>query len=389
MKSSTAPRSGRPFLCRAFFILLTVMTVWVILFIYPRHSSSWYPYPPMRLGQIRRLVETSKDIAMAVPELKVLKTELMTTQGKTVHIPITTSIPNISASAIRGKGKCKSILLLVLFNYAYYDNIPLLRSMYGRLAGKMVFYGPEEDKARGVRRSVDQLHGFLQHQSIAQAWRDNPGFDGMLWMADDMFVNLPLLFGDPKFSWDRIWLWNRTSPLIKDCEAHPIVVNLNHIPNIWHFGHPYANDNVHHADTLVANWRKDLPQRYTKRQMHLFGEERIHAHGSDFGYIPKPLMPEFLAVVDIKSLRNLEFELFVPTFLRLLSDNPDDVVSWNGRYFWVPHVCPHWSKAFDCNRDHTMHPLKLSSQEHRAQIAGLPCNPERVSTADIQRALDC
>eukprot|EP00117_Sycon_ciliatum_P029844 scpid75677/ scgid23667/ len=292
--------------------------------------------------------------------------------------------------SLTGKGpSCKSILFLVTFNRPFYGNVQLLRRLYSPVAGKLVFYGPVRNVSSGVRQMKDTHHGFMQQLTIAQAWRENPGHDGILWLADDLFVNVPLIFADSRFNWERTWLWEQTTPLISFCEGAAVTMTLDHLTTkVWPKGNPYVYESDKDAGTLQTCWRRDLPERFRKRQIQLFKEERLFKHGADFGYIPKHLMGEFLAVVNVPTLSGISFETFLPTVQRLLSSSASDVIGWNGRYFWHGE-CPRWQSQFDCKQHHFMHPVKLSSQENRDAVQNLSCSPLWLSKREIKRAMGC
>ena len=294
----------------------------------------------------------------------------------------------ISSHQRVGNPACKSILFVVIFNNDFYANIPYIESMYAHLAGKVVFYGPVANSSLGIKRTVDPLRGFLQQQTIAQAWSDNPGYDGLLWMPDDIFVNFRLIFAHKRFSWDRVWLYNRTSSLVPRCEEAIRIANVKQNPGTWRFNNPFASNGQLNYAAFQQRWHSDLPGRYKKRQAALFHDELIFQHGSDFGYMPRRLMPEFLAVVAIESLRGLQFELFIPTFLRLLSADSDDVIGLNGRYLWRDW-CPYWKDALNCSRDHFIHPAKLSSVKTRDDMSQVRCSPAKLTQQSLRKALAC
>eukprot|EP00117_Sycon_ciliatum_P049716 scpid63765/ scgid35205/ len=287
-----------------------------------------------------------------------------------------------------GCRKLVSILIVVIFNQPFYDNIPILKRLYSHAAGKLVFYGPEVRYGdHPVRKMDDAYHGYLQQVTLAQAWRENPGHDGLLWFADDLFLNLQLIFKHPAFSWRRVWLWQQSPPFLPNCESGSVNMTMDHLQlNVWSRSNPYVGDTDRDAAAFQESWRRDLPARYKQRQLVLFGQEVIFKHGADFGYIPQHLMAEFLIAVDIPSLAAVTFETFIPTFQRLLTSNASDVTGWHGLYFWRGK-CPAWHTIFDCKQHAFMHPVKLSSTTNKALVQNLPCSPLKLNPRDLDLAM--
>ena len=98
------------------------------------------------------------------------------------------------------------ILLAINFNFPYYKQIPLLIEYYKPIFPNYMFCGPERHQ-HGTHDvvKIDQIkreYGYYGTQCLVEAIRRNPGFQGYLYINDDMIINWwNFVHLDPKNIW--------------------------------------------------------------------------------------------------------------------------------------------------------------------------------------------
>eukprot|EP00117_Sycon_ciliatum_P028031 scpid82629/ scgid0233/ len=260
---------------------------------------------------------------------------------------------------------CTKLLLIIVFNSAYYSNIPYIRKLYGSAFCHIVFYGPVPNSTIPVIHNQDPTGGYLQHKTIAKAYRDNPGYKGYLWAGDDvLFIPKQFLASKSALSLDKVWV-KKTQPVD--------MVDMNGLPGHWIWRTPFKGKQpkANYAG-LAAFLKQRLPQRILERQRKVFKGEKLLGTGADFGYIPGgALMDEFAMLAEMTELSELSFEIFIPTFSRLLSDREDNFVEFQGIYLWSSKDRSSWSKLINCSAVAALHPVKLSTTRNRELITNL------------------
>eukprot|EP00117_Sycon_ciliatum_P012688 scpid59798/ scgid13657/ len=265
---------------------------------------------------------------------------------------------------------CQShTLLVIIFNgNQFISNVQYLRQLYSPAFCSIAFYGPTRNDTYNVTQNVDQTGGWLQQQTVVQASRQYPNFDGYLWAGDDVFFN-PWKLLSPAHASRRAKVWVRKSDTGLRGE------DVNNLPLSWHWPQPFMGPHPGYTN-LSSYLRERLPERFRRRQLRRFGGERLQSNGADFGYIPKRFMSELATLTRIEGIKNIKMEIFVPTFSHLLSDNADDVVELNGVYLWSIPERQHWLRHFNCTSTDFVHPVKFSDVTNRdiaKLIMSVPC----------------
>ena len=257
------------------------------------------------------------------------------------------------------------LLLIIIFNSdKHYENVGFLQEIYSFSFPRMVFYGPSENTTFGVRKMADVSgHGYCQQQTIAQAYRENPNYRGYLWIGDDVLICSKTMLkprnGDA-LRLNKVWA---------QFPGPHLSYQINNLPHYWHWWHmiwPVKRINGIVADTrndLLRIWNSTLPDRIRHRIHVKFGGEILKAVSSDVGYIPATLMEEFAVLAETSPLNNILFEVFIPTFSRLLSDELDDVQLLNGLYLWGHSDRYNWSTLYNSSAMDFVHPVKFSQSE--------------------------
>lgn len=248
---------------------------------------------------------------------------------------------------------CRRILLVIIFNRDHYDNVPFLHALYGSVFCSIVHYGPKADELFEVHKMEDNTHGFLQQLTLAQAWRDFPDFEGYLWAGDDVLLNPQLMFGSKQsLSVSNIWLQHYEKGQ---------KVNISNIPQTWSWKHPFNSTST--SDDLVREWRDKVPERFKENQRLVMGCDCMMGVGSDMGYLPGEFMEDFANFTEL--LPGLNFEIFIPTVARVLTNDTLRIQELQGLYLWAQHDRAAWVRRFDTAFHMFVHPVKFSSDANR------------------------
>ena len=108
--------------------------------------------------------------------------------------------------------------------------------------------------------------------TIIQAMKDHPGYDGYLWIGDDVWINYPQLLSE--MSLDKIWLYKQNASNFLDPKRF-----LNDTWRNWGkaFGLPAVRKHYH-----------KIPPQFRRRSKGAFGDEnKVICVNSDVGYIPR------------------------------------------------------------------------------------------------------
>ncbi len=87
----------------------------------------------------------------------------------------------------------RRIFLAINFNHPYYENVPILEKFYKPIFPNYIICGPDRDKTG--KHPVVKIpqrkseYGFYGYQCVVEAIHRHPGFDGYLYINDDMIVN--------------------------------------------------------------------------------------------------------------------------------------------------------------------------------------------------------
>jgi len=96
--------------------------------------------------------------------------------------------PNKEDSKPCLKDAFKDILLVIVFNYPFYDSIPDLIALYKPAFPDLLFCGPPDNTASPDILTVDIIKGFLGYECLARAIREHPGFKGYFYISDDVIL---------------------------------------------------------------------------------------------------------------------------------------------------------------------------------------------------------
>lgn len=243
------------------------------------------------------------------------------------------------------------LLLIVIFNGDFYNNVDFIRSLYKEAFSKVVFYSQAGNKEHDVRASPKLWGGYKQHITVAQAMMEFPGYDGYWWIGDDVLLNFPYLFS----SMDLEKVWTTRRELDKG-RVFP-AVNQSFADNAWvHWNTWYGMEAV---QKLYRCFRPVYVQRMPAA---LSCSHCVVYMGSDVGYIPRRFVEEFLELSFV--FRDVLHEISLPTILRLMvpkmkKDVFEDFDTF--LYVWEGDRFPQIRQAWHVNTSFA-HPLKFSEK---------------------------
>jgi len=277
---------------------------------------------------------------------------------KTVR-PNSSHQPNKEDSKPCLKDAFKDILLVIVYNYPFYDSIPDLVALYKPAFPHLLFCGPPDNTASPDILTVDIIKGFLGYECLAKAIREHPGFKGYFYISDDVILKY-WYFAD---NFDRAKFWDSyittTSPANGPASS------------AWYWWNtPYGLSNCRRALEDVA--------KMTSKEEKLNGEQllntlvnngngiRLCFRGrSDVLYVPQKHAAAFSILSETFYKQKVFLEIAVPTIYRLLERNENirrlpgyyipgkvgDPRVTDSRYFWYLYF-PHKEYYF-------IHPFKL------------------------------
>ena len=255
---------------------------------------------------------------------------------------------NVKSESRREPSSCLRLLLIVNFNSEFFGNIPVIEKLYGEVFTKIVYYSDVEHSDLGVH-GVPFSHGVFQHIAVADAMHRYPDYDGYLWIGDDVFLNHALLFNKMNFS--KVWV-DVVDKAYLCLFAPASKYNLGHWRRNW-------------GKAATEEAYPCLPTVYKNRF-----PERLNCHhcainnAADVGYIPKRYRTQFMDLAFV--FRHVLFEIAIPTFVRVMTDEADDVMTFqHSVYVWEDTwnksaiVRQHWNTNVEL-----MHPVKFSDPEN-------------------------
>ncbi|MBX9703356.1 MAG: hypothetical protein K2X39_04305 [Silvanigrellaceae bacterium] len=245
----------------------------------------------------------------------------------------------------------EKVLLIINYNFAHYESIPLLKKIYSSTFKNIVFYGPEH---------YDDVHylkhdgGYVSYVAVVDAMKKYPDFDGYLFLMDDCILNTWLL---KNMDTTKIWFgeisWNVGMRGIKI----PLGLKFNAID--WTF---WRSEYGFNAMNEAFN---RLPMRYREMLTKNIGPNNVKAHYSDIAYIPARLRDQFIEVGTIFGEQRGFLETAFPTILASIEPESD----------WV------WLVGWGIDRQRVInsfrydvyfnHPVKLSYSENYQFIDAL------------------
>lgn len=245
-----------------------------------------------------------------------------------------------------------NILLIINYNHAFYQSIPLLKQLYSPYFRNIVFYGPEEHPDVTCCKHHE---GFLSYITIADAMEKNPEMDGYFFLMDDCILNAWLL---APCDTQKIWYSDIHSFTSTRGTPLELEYGLNAYSSwsIWltKWGYPAAMP-VFNA----------LAEPYKMQLARNWGPKRMVAAYSDLIYIPGKFRTQFIELATLCWKHELFLEIAVPTIAACL-DAKTNWVWLKGQGTERSNPC----KTFN-PKNYFHHPIKLSSPDNQRFIEQL------------------
>ena len=273
-------------------------------------------------------------------------------------LPNKTRQPNKKASSPCLKDAFKDILLVIVYNYPFYDSIPKLRALYKPAFPHLIFCGPPHNTApRGIL-TVDIIKGYLGYECLGRAIREHPGYKGYFYISDDVILKY---WNFPDFDRKKIWDSNptKTSPASGPASS------------AWYWWNTkYGLKNCRRALEDVAKMtlaEKTLNGTRLINTLLKNGNGELLCFGgrADVLYIPQRYAKAFSILSGMFYEQQVFLEIAAPTIYRLLERNRNiarltgyyipgkvnDPRVTDSRFFWYLYF-PHKEYNF-------LHPFKL------------------------------
>ena len=271
-------------------------------------------------------------------------------------LPNNSHQPNKEDSKSCLKDAFKDILLVVVFNYPFYDSIPHLVALYKPAFPNLLFCGPPDKTASPDILTVDIIQGFLGYECLSRAIRQHPGYRGYFYISDDVILKY-WSFPD-NFDWGKFW--------------------DSYIPITSPANGPASNDwSWWNSQYGLSNCRRALEDvaKMSLKEEKLNGEQLLNTlvkngNGtrlcfggrSDVLYVPQKHATAFSSLSETFYKQKVFLEIAVPTIHRLLEPN-ENIRRLPGYY--MPDVSDSrffWYLYFPHNEYYFIHPFKLHRQ---------------------------
>lgn len=196
------------------------------------------------------------------------------------------------------------VLLVINYNHAYYDSIPLLKAMYTPVFKNIVFYGP---KAHPDVVLCEHRDGYFSYTAISDAMARYPRYTGYLFLHDDCILNTEAM---AQSSLDKWVPWVPRTPFgLFDTGGAIDTRNEYKLWGWWNtpWGRGPAikvfNALPHEAKRmLAANW----------------GAFNVVFGYADFAYIPGRFRKTYTELANLCRSKELFLEIGLPTLIACL-----------------------------------------------------------------------
>lgn len=264
-------------------------------------------------------------------------------------------VVSLAMSELRLPGK---ILCCLNFNEPFYQNIPFLKSLYEPWMD-VVVYGPNDpnNPLHPDVNLVSDHQWYFSYRIIVDAVQRYPGYDGYLFLQDDVILNLwNLQHLDPS----KIWM------------PQPIdVVDFNNTDYWWYF---WQQPKVR---AITETAYKTLPAPYQQLLTLKMGRPNAMAWGfADCFYIPANLASDVISVFSHFAQHQVFLELAVPMGLMSISPQWESLTYESNPRYRLPWLMEatglnysHYDvKSFYSHHLHVYHPIKCSDKRNQAFI---------------------
>jgi hypothetical protein len=258
---------------------------------------------------------------------------------------------------LRAVNNFDNILLIINFNHAHYENIEVLKKLYGTYFKHIIFYGP---RASSQVYYSEHHEGWYSYLNLAQTMQNFPNFQGYLWLHDDCILNMWQL---KKLSKNKIWLaqpWaglDLTKQLIaplqtnwtwsRNAKAYPrAIIESIQMWRWWPMDCGYS---------AIEKVYQLLEPKYLTMLKKLHNTSILIGY-ADLVYIPAQYNTEYIYLSNLMAQHNVFLEIALPTICACLQELSQCEILKGSEFGGKLHY-----SVFS----HFTHPIKLSIKENR------------------------
>ncbi|ESP00554.1 hypothetical protein LOTGIDRAFT_157830 [Lottia gigantea] len=265
----------------------------------------------------------------------------------------------VTSSSMRAE-PLSDILLIVVFNTPYYNNIPHINLIYSVTFDHIVYCGDDFKKFQKTSKSFPKSvtfiaqsvdNGYSVEKCISVAMKLNHKVTGYLLIGDDTLLNS---WNIRKFPKDKPW-FHGFVPMFRD---------RNHPWHWWQTGvgrQPFnkAWAKLTHISTNGSITELTIVKNYMQILKNNTGSDLgVYHCPSDIVYIPYKYRDTYILINDVYSQFNIFLEIAIPTVIAGLCPL-NQIVELKGQYLWYDgkrNKIPQYFKKDEV----FIHPVKLS-----------------------------
>ena len=261
------------------------------------------------------------------------------------------------------KDAFKDILLVIVYNYPFFDSIPHLTAFYKPAFPHLLFCGPPHNSTMPGILTVNIIRGYLGYECLGRAIREHPGYKGYFYSNDDVILKY---WNFPDF--DREKIWESSGLISSQLVKEPV-------SSKWHWWKSYYGlNNCRRACEDVAKMTLAEKKLHGTRLINTLtqngnGTLQCFAIRSDVMYIPQRHARAFSILSETFYKQNVFLEIAVPTINRLL-ERIENIGRLPGRYIRHHKGGPRttdsrvfWHLFFTNDEYLFIHPFKLHGKE--------------------------
>ncbi|HSW74036.1 MAG TPA: hypothetical protein VLG71_02680 [Candidatus Limnocylindria bacterium] len=236
----------------------------------------------------------------------------------------------------------ENILLIINYNFAHYQSIPLLTRIYKKQFKDIVFYGPEQ--GQGVTQ-YNLNNGYLSYMCIADAMKKYPTCSGYFFLMDDCILNAQFLV-----SLDQSKIWFPEISFLNGVRGNMLNILKKADATNWAWWH------TQWGWQAMLKAYTELSESYRQVLDQNCDSSCIMAAYSDLVYIPACYKDKFVELAELFGKYEVFLEMALPTIVACLCNRTE----------WV------WLRGHGIDRkdpvsnfkleEYFNHPMKLSDQ---------------------------
>ncbi|XP_022794880.1 probable glycosyltransferase STELLO1 [Stylophora pistillata] len=261
------------------------------------------------------------------------------------------------------------IVLVIVYNYAFYSSIPTLTALYKNAFPTIMFCGPQKTWNYTVEALVVK-RGFFVYKCMSRAMEKYPGYAGYLQISDDVLLNYWNLAGIDR---DKIWVFSRYSIRIKNwfwwTSKYGVKTCQRALNEIWTLRKSFENEWLLNMTSTSVNKEDHSldPLRGINGSVDLFKRSENWAllcdrRRSDIFYIPGKFAAAYKKLSHIFHKHRTFLEIAIPTMCQIL-DKAENFEYIPGVYlpgYSRDRESLNFWKTYDKTRLVFIHPFKLS-----------------------------